>query len=76
VLIVEKKKVIVFEEHDERIGSGAVLSPLGEIRNGVIGVIEVEGIAVGSELGHGGSRKSKIIIKKMVRCRNGGFMNA
>ena len=54
--MVEKKKVIVFEEHDERIGGGAVLSPLGEIRDGVIGVIKVEGIAVSFGLGHACSR--------------------
>ena len=56
MLIGGEKKVIAFEKHDAGIGGGAVLSPLGEIGDGVIGMIEVEGIAVGFELGHGGFR--------------------
>jgi hypothetical protein len=45
----EKVKISLIT-HDDRIGCGPVLTPCGEVWDGAIAIVQVDGVAIGFKL--------------------------
>src|SRR5215204_6006050 len=58
-LIGGEEVVVIFETNDERVGGGAVLAIFDTVGNGAIGVVEVEGIAIGGWAGPAGGSEEE-----------------